>query len=123
MSEGFKGKIWRQSSDPIEPPAPVTKTIFPEIHAVRSFSFGATSSRPNKSEISILWRSIIFAFPEARSFREGMVLTETSLSSRYFTSSFRWFLFMLGMANKTSKGFVFDLIFLISVRSPKTFKS
>ena len=46
---GLKRMICRHSSEPIEPPAPVTSTHLPRMHEPNSRGFGGTGSRPSRS--------------------------------------------------------------------------
>jgi hypothetical protein len=41
--------IWRHSSEPMEPPAPVTRMDFAAMQALSSAGFGGTGSRPSRS--------------------------------------------------------------------------
>ena len=51
---GLSKTIWRHSSDPIEPPAPVTKTTLFLIFTCRRSIFALVGSLPNKSFMLIL---------------------------------------------------------------------
>ena len=79
---GLSARIWRQSSEPIDPPAPVTITFLLVIQFARSFWFGSIISRTNKSEISRSRTSLIVAFLEVISSSEGIVLTDTLLFAK-----------------------------------------
>ena len=63
--------ICRHSSDPIEPPAPVTSTHLPRMQEPNSFGLGGTGSRPSKSLTSTSHSSLICALPEISSDRLG----------------------------------------------------
>ena len=47
--DGRTRAIWRQSSEPIEPPAPVTSTVWPSRYAATSWKSTSTCSRPSTS--------------------------------------------------------------------------
>ena len=55
--------ICRQSSDPIEPPAPVTMTTRSRMQASNNPSFGGTASLPSKSATSTSRKSARLALP------------------------------------------------------------
>ena len=55
-----KRAIWRHSSEPIEPPAPVTSTVWPGKQFASPATSSATGSRPSRSSSSI------FAGPRLR---------------------------------------------------------
>src|SRR4051794_1708202 len=58
---GATRAIWRQSSDPIDPPAPVTRTVSPLRYAPMRSSSIRTGSRPRMSSTctSRTWRTIV----------------------------------------------------------------
>ena len=69
--DGDNAKIWRQSSEPIEPPAPVTQTTASRMPGPSSWGSGGTSSRPSRSSMTIGRRASMRARPEVRSSTDG----------------------------------------------------
>src|SRR6267378_2642006 len=53
MRAGAKRAIWRHSSAPMDPPAPVTRTVLPSRKACRPASSSWTGSRPSRSSSSM----------------------------------------------------------------------
>ena len=72
---GFRLTTCLDSSDPIEPPAPVTITTFSVIFLISNSLFAGTASRPSKSLILTLRKSSILTFPPARSAKLGRTRT------------------------------------------------
>ena len=72
---GPSARSARQSSEPIEPPAPVTMTDLPRMQASSSLGFGGTASRPSRSVMSTSRISSTRALPAARSPVSGIVCT------------------------------------------------
>ena len=70
--------IWRQSSDPIEPPAPVTSTVWPLRYDATSSKSTSTCSRPSTSSTCTgrIWPARSRS-PEMSSYRPGSVFTGT----------------------------------------------
>jgi hypothetical protein len=56
-----KRAICRHSSEPIEPPAPVTSTVWPENSSARPATSSATGARPSRSSSSILRGPVLSA--------------------------------------------------------------
>ena len=81
--------ICTQSSEPIEPPAPVTITDLPRMQASSSLGFGGTASRPKRSVMSTSRISSTRALPAARSAVSGMVCTCTGSCSSWLMISRR----------------------------------
>ena len=73
--------ICRHSSEPIEPPAPVTSTHLPRMQEPNSFGCGGTGSRPAGRSTSTSHSSLICALPEIRSERFGRDCTCTPSGS------------------------------------------
>ena len=73
---------WRASSEPIEPPAPVTRMRWPRRNAPTSLMSSSICSRPSKSSISTsrIWDSAVL--PWRRSDSPGSVLTPTFASAQ-----------------------------------------
>jgi hypothetical protein len=72
---GMKRTIWRHSSEPIEPPAPVTSTFLPFRKPLNCASSSCTGSRPSRSSSST-WRSCeTLTLPETMSEYAGTVIT------------------------------------------------
>ena len=74
--------ICLQSSEPIEPPAPVTKQTLPVVRAVIKFFIAGTGSLPNRSstEMSSVW--VMRCLPSIRSSKVGTVTTLTGKDKR-----------------------------------------
>jgi len=82
---GLKRQICLHSSDPIEPPAPVTMTILSRmVEPIRSCSKEMTS-RPSKSLYAISLMAFKETFPSINSPMPGSVLKEISLCSQLDT--------------------------------------
>ena len=60
---GSSAMIWRHSSEPMEPPAPLTITDLPVMQIESNSAFGATTSLLSRSSISIWRTSSTRAFP------------------------------------------------------------
>ncbi len=69
--------ICRQSSEPIEPPAPVTMTTRSRMQASNSPGFGGTESRPKRSQTSTSRMSSTVAVPVTSCSNSGTVCTCT----------------------------------------------
>ena len=70
--------IWRQSSDPIDPPAPVTSTVWPLRYEATLSKSTSTCSRPSTSSTCTgrIWPARSRS-PEISSYRPGSVFTGT----------------------------------------------
>ena len=97
--------IWRHSSLPMDPPAPVTSTTLPRIFLSISNGLGGTASRPSKSSISSSRRSLTSTRPWARSIMPGKVRTATWASRVISKMSLRRCRLAEGMANNTTLTF------------------
>ena len=93
---GSSLNIWRDNSDPIDPPAPVIKTTFESIFLLNNSLYGSTCSLPNKSSMSKSLISEIVTRPSTRSDTLGNVFTITLclfiLSPYCFVSEFTSYL-------------------------------
>ncbi len=69
--------ICRQISEPIDPPAPVTRMTLFVIWSLMDSIPSSTSSLPSKSTTSMVFNFDTLIFPEASSSIEGIVLTFT----------------------------------------------
>ncbi len=74
IDSGSCSSSWRHSSEPIEPPAPVTSTRLPVTSFLISDKSRLTGSRPNRSVISILRIWEMCGFCVDRSNMEDTVL-------------------------------------------------
>ena len=77
-SSSFSGptaRIWRHSSLPIDPPAPVTKTTLLMLFLDSRRWLGLTGSRPSRSSTSKSRTSLRLTLPVAMSLKPGKVRT------------------------------------------------
>jgi hypothetical protein len=70
---GDKRAILRHSSDPMDPAAPVTITVFPLMFLLNSSVSSLTGSRPRRSWRSTFRRSLTLTFPSIRSPTPGRI--------------------------------------------------
>lgn len=75
MRLGPKRAIWRHSSEPIEPPAPLTNTVRPLTRAQTALSSSLTGWRPSRSSGSISRTRSMRERPSRSSSAEGTVVT------------------------------------------------
>ena len=87
-------------SDPMDPPAPVTKNSRSSGLAILSSSVFLPGI---KSSMVKFWISDIFFSSKINSWNAGTVLTEIFNSSSFEITSFLWFWSRLGIASKTSR--------------------
>ena len=90
--DGFISNIFRASSEPIEPPAPVIKIDLLFIDLDKSIGSGGISSLPRISSINIGLNEFILDLPLAISLKEGIVRTEILYSDNYLKSFIIFFL-------------------------------
>ena len=97
--------IWRQSSEPIEPPAPVTSTTSPERYPAIEARSASTGSRPRRSSTSTgrIWPARLRS-PVMRSWSAGSVLTGTFSTRATSTMRSRTSPEADGMAMSSSSG-------------------
>ena len=79
---GLRAAICRHSSDPIDPPPPLTMTRFTDIKALIDFQSKVTCSLPSRSSIETSRNSFTDAAPVTKSLKRGNVLNGTSLFSQ-----------------------------------------
>ena len=90
--------ICRHNSEPIDPPAPVTMTTFPNRYWAMSFFSPTFSSRPKMSSGSTFLIASILTLPSRISKREGTFFTSAPAISHWVTIFLILSLFIEGMA-------------------------
>ena len=98
MHLGWHFAICLLSSDPIEPPAPVTKHTFPLVLASICLSNGGIGSLPSKSSTDISSVCVI-CLPSIKSLKVG---TETTLIGNGINKSIISFLLLLVAEGRAS---------------------
>ncbi|MNQ97640.1 hypothetical protein D3C85_1132960 [compost metagenome] len=103
-------RICRHSSEPIDPPAPVTITTLLPMQRWKSSGRGATASRPSRSAISTSWISSTLTRPLARSMKPGTLRTCSGKGSSAVSISRRRPRVAEGIASNTSLALVSSII-------------
>ena len=119
-SSGSYAAIWRQSSEPIEPPAPVTTIRQPLTKWRTGFESRPTGSRSRRSSMARSRMCLILGPPLPPFLRLGSVLMGTLNGARTFTNLRIATGCALGTARRTSSGLSLSMILGRSSPMPKT---
>ncbi len=118
--EGPNLAIWRQSSEPIEPPAPVTSTRLPPMWSAIAAMSRSTGWRPSRSATSRLRRSDAVGRPPSSSRTGGSTSTSRPLSRASADSSRTVSEVALGTAITKVVAAYFAAMHAMSSRVPRT---